>query len=263
MKAKDYYSDAELKRISKIVKNFKDKRNYAKSKGISDAMLPRDTTAKKLVSAYGSDKAGLRKRLNTLKRFTSKGDVYKLDSGIRTTKYLAREKKREALSAIPEAELNLKRSKKGLSQNIVDKNANRLRRLKKAKDFENITKGDLKIINASLETPEFKLNKAHIAKQNFRSAIEYGMDKSVISQVFDFDYDEYEKVMNDAMNELRDDEIADMMENNTLVKRIMELYSAKDQNLAFSGDSYEDLVQQLVESMPEIVKHYKSIRYKK
>lgn len=257
---KDFYTQAQIEEVRKTVKEYKDRRRYAlKSKKVTKAMLPADTTAQDLLYGFHQNKRALRSRLNELKRFTAKGKVFETDTGIKTTLYIQDLKSKQAKKALENEQNLYAKAKKGLNAEIVDRHKGRIRRLERGVDAI-ASRDDLRLINASIERPEYTLKKKYIGVENFKSAIQYGLDKSVLENVFDFDFDEYEKIVDENLSKLTDDEIADMMSNNNMVKRIMELYSERGNNLAFSGDSYEDLVKMFVEELPNIRKHYVGLR---
>ena len=70
-----------------------------------------------------------------------------------------------------------------------------------------------------------------------------------------------EKRLRNRLSKLTEDEIDDLMENNSTVKTIMNYYREKNQKwVEFSGGSMDELLEDLDQQMPNIIKHYRRLR---
>lgn len=252
-------SDDLIKRTKKSVKNYKDKQRILRNKGVSSSALTKIGTAGELLKAFENDPKGLRRRLNELDRFSTKGKVYKSKGGLNLTATVKNFKNREIKkSASLEQELYDKSSRSGLSSARYHKN--RLERLQK--DIETVTASDIRSLNYAITTPEDVKMSNKVAVQNFMKGINFGlggMDNDT------FYGEELGKRIRKNLSELTEDELVDLLENNRLVNALMNYYREKDKILGgepieFSGGTMDDLLMEFYQQLPEIVRSYKRRR---
>lgn len=253
-------SDDLIKRTRHSVKNYKDKVRILKLKGVSSSAFQKVGSAKELIKAYGEDPKGLRKRLRELDEFSTKGKVYKSKGGLNLTKTVKTYKNREIRrSQKIEQALTAKAEKAGLtSANYHLTKAERL-----AQRIENVDSSKVRSLNYAITSPEFQRLEKKVAVDNFMKGINFGLGGLDNSTFHD---PNLEKRLRSRLSRLNEDELIDLMENNRTVKTLMNYYREKDKlikdkdSIIFSGGSMDELLEELDNDLPNIIRHYKRLR---
>lgn len=253
-------SDDLIKRTRKSVKNYKDKVRILKLKGVSSSAFQKVGSAKDLIKAYGEDPKGLRKRLRELDEFSTKGKVYKSKGGLNLTKTVKTYKNREIRrSQKIEQALTAKAEKAGLT--TADYHLTKAERL--TQRIENVDSSKVRSLNYAITSPEFQRLEKKVAVDNFMKGINFGLGGLDNSTFHD---PNLEKRLRNRLSSLREDELVDLMENNKTVKTLMNYYREKDKLLkdneavSFSGGSMDELLEELDNDLPNIIRHYKRLR---
>lgn len=253
-------SDDLIKRTRHSVKNYKDKVRILKLKGVSTSAFQKVGTAKELIKAYGEDPKGLRKRLRELDEFSTKGKVYKSKGGLNLTKTVKTYKNREIRrSQKIEQALTARAERKGLG--TADYHLTRAERL--TQRIENVDSSKVGSLNYAITSPEFQRLQKKVAVDNFMKGINFGLgglDNSV------FHDPNLEKRLRNRLSRLSEDELVDLMETNPTVKTLMNYYREKDkltednEAVYFSGGSMDELLEELDNDLPNIIRHYRRLR---
>ena len=244
-------SEEDKREAFKVVRSYMQKRRYLQSKGVSKGALPKPVSHRELIQAYENSPTGLRNRLKNLRSFSTRGEVYKTEGGVSLTKKLANYKNKEIRRG--EAYQTERYNKLKFHKNS---NAKGYRKTKvdylKDKNIENVKYSQLATINYSIENPEQIKVRKKLAVENFFKSLECGFaDDSVVSQ-----NPMVKARIQRYLEKFTEDEIADLMTTNGTIRAIMEFYRSEDssQPVEFVGDTWEDLIWQLYEDIPEIAK---------
>lgn len=244
-------SEEDKREAFKVVRSYMQKRRYLQSKGVSKGALPKPVSHRELIKAYVDSPTGLRKRLNNLKSFSTRGEVYKTEGGVSLTKTLAKYKNSEIRRG--EA-YQIDRYNK--LKNFRNSNAKGYRKTKvdylKDKNIENVKYSQLATINYSIENPEQIKVRKQLAVENFFKSLECGFaDDNVVTQ-----NPMVKARIQRYLEKFSEDEISDLLTTNPTIRAIMDYYRGEDpeQPIEFAGTSWEDLIWQLYEEMPEIAK---------
>lgn len=240
-------------RARKSVKNFKDKVRILQNKGVSKGALPKVEDARYLMKAYANDPTGLNKRLDELDKFTTRGKVYKTEGGVALTADVKRFKNREIARSYKLEQAKFNQAKQFGLVSKKKYHSGRMETL--SKGIENVEYTKLKTLNYAITPPEIETRMKNNAVDNFMASIDYGFEN------FSFINPNIEERMRERLSELTVDEMNDLLENDETVRSIMNYYREKDQpQVKFSGESYEDLINELDRRLPYIVKKYKQAR---
>ena len=252
-------NDDLIKRTRKSVKNYRDKERILKKKGVSPLAFQKVGSAKELIKAYEGDPKGLRKRLRELDKFSTKGKVYQTKGGINLTQTVKTFKNREITRSQKLEQGRFARTQKaGLGSS--DYHEDRLKRL--ANRIENVEYNNLRSLNYAVTSPEFEKLGQKVAVENFMKGINFGLgglDNST------FHNPNLEKRLKERLSQLNEDELNDLLETNKIVKTLMNYYREKDkiengEEVSFSGGSMDELLEELDNEMPSIIRHYKRLR---
>lgn len=248
-------NDDLIKRTRHTVKNYKDKVRILKKKGVSTSAFQKVGSAKELIKAFENDPKGLRKRLRELDSFSTKGEVYKSKGGLKLTQTVKTFKNREILRSRRIESARLEKARKGKLTNI-EYHKTRLERLENR--IENVNQSSVRSLNYATISPELVNQQRKNAVDNFMKGINFGLgglDNST------FHNPNLEKRLRNRLSELTEDEIDDLMENNTTVKNIMNYYREKKHKwIEFSGGDMSELLEEFDQDLPSIIKHYKRLR---
>ena len=214
-------SDDLIKRTRHTVKNYKDKVRILKNKGVSSSAFQKVGSAKELLKAYENDPKGLRKRLRELDSFSTKGKVYKSKGGLNLTQTVKTFKNREILRSRRIESARLEKARKGRLTNI-DYHKTRLERLENR--IENVNQSSVRSLNYATISPELVNQQRKNAVDNFMNGINFGLGGLDNSTFHD---PNLEKRLRNRLSKLTEDEIDDLMENNSTVKNIMNYYHKK------------------------------------
>lgn len=244
-------SGEQKREAFRVVRSYMQKRRYLMSKGVSKGALPKPVSHKELMKAFAENPSGLRKRLNNLKAFTTRGDVYTTEGGVSLTKNLAKYKnaeirRGEAYQAERYDKLKFRKNSnaKGYRKTKVD--------YLKDKTIENVKYSQLATINYSIENPEQIKVRKQTAVDNFFKSLDCGFsDDNVVTQ-----NPMVKARIQRYLDKFTEDEISDLLTSNPTVRAIMEYYRGENPNqpIEFAGTSWEDLIWQLYEDMPNIAK---------
>ena len=248
-------SDDLIKRTRHTVKNYKDKVRILKNKGVSSSAFQKVGSAKELLKAYENDPKGLRKRLRELESFSTKGKVFKSKGGLNLTQTVKTFKNREILRSRRIESARLEKARKGRLTNI-DYHKTRLERLENR--IENVNQSSVRSLNYATISPELVNQQRKNAVDNFMNGINFGLGGLDNSTFHD---PNLEKRLRNRLSKLTEDEIDDLMENNSTVKNIMNYYREKKNKwVEFSGGDMSELLEEFDQELPSIIKHYKRLR---
>ena len=248
-------SDDLIKRTRHTVKNYKDKVRILKNKGVSSSAFQKVGSAKELIKAFENDPKGLRKRLRELDSFSTKGKVYKTKGGLNLTQTVKTFKNREILRSRRIESARLEKARKGGLTNSEYHEA-RLERLENR--IENVNQSSVRSLNYATISPELVNQQRKNAVDNFMKGINFGLGGLDNSTFHD---PNLEKRLRNRLSKLTEDEIDDLMENNSTVKNIMNYYREKNQKwVEFSGGSMDELLEEFDQELPSIIRHYKRLR---
>lgn len=248
-------NDDLIRRTRHTVKNYKDKVRILKKKGVSTSAFQKVGSAKELIKAYENDPKGLRKRLRELDSFSTKGKVYKSKGGLNLTQTVKTFKNREILRSRKIESARLEKARKGGLTN-ADYHETRLERL--ATRIEKVNSSSARSLNYATISPELVKQQKKTAVDNFMKGINFGLGGLDNTMFHD---PNLEKRLRNRLSKLTEDEIDDLMENNPTVKNIMNYYREKKQKwVEFSGGSMDELLEDLDQQMPNIIRHYKRLR---
>lgn len=248
-------NDDLIRRTRHDIKNYKDKVRILKKKGVSTNAFMKVGSAKELLKAYENDPKGLRKRLKELNEFSTKGKVFKTEGGLKLTNTVKLYKNREILrSRRIETARRDKARKGGLTS--AEYHETRLERL--ATRIEKVNASSARTLNYATISPELVQQQKKTAVDNFMKGINFGLGGLDNTMFHD---PNLEKRLRDRLGRLTEDELDDLMETNSTVKRIMNYYREKDKKwVEFSGGSMDELLEDLDQQMPNIIRHYKRLR---
>lgn len=257
-------SDDLIKRTRKSVKNYKDKVRILKLKGVSSSAFQKVGSAKELLKAYGEDPRGLRKRLRELDEFSTKGKVYTTKGGLKLTKTVKTYKNREIRrSQKIEQALTAKAEKAGLT--TASYHSTRAERL--LTPIEKLDASKVRSTNYAIVSPEFQRLQDKVAVENFMKGINFGVGALDNSTFHD---PNLEKRLKNRLSRLTEDELVDLMETNKTVKTLMNYYREKDkvkkgvktdsETVYFSFGSIDELLEDLDQQLPNIIRHYRRLR---
>ena len=248
-------SDDLIKRTRHTVKNYKDKVRILKNKGVSSSAFQKVGSAKELLKAYENDPKGLRKRLRELESFSTKGKVYKSKGGLNLTQTVKTFKNREILRSRRIESAKLEKARKGGLTNSEYHEA-RLERL--GTRIEKVNASSDRSLNYATISPELAKQQKKTAVDNFMKGINFGLGGLDNTMFHD---PNLEKRLRNRLSKLTEDELDDLIENNSTVKTIMNYYREKDKKwVEFSGGSLDELLEDLDQQMPNIIRHYKRLR---
>ena len=248
-------SDDLIKRTRHTVKNYKDKVRILKNKGVSSSAFQKVGSAKELLKAYENDPKGLRKRLRELDSFSTKGKVFKSKGGLNLTQTVKTFKNREILRSRRIESARLEKARKGRLTNI-DYHKTRLERLENR--IENVNQSSVRSLNYATISPELVNQQRKNAVDNFMKGINFGLGGLDNSTFHD---PNLEKRLRNRLSKLTEDEIDDLMENNSIVKNIMNYYREKKHKwVEFSVGDMSELLEEFDQELPSIIKHYKRLR---
>ena len=248
-----------IDKTRKAVKKFNELVEYArKYKGVSSAMLPKRASADAILKAYGDNPAKLNARLRELGKFTTKGKVYKTSSGVTTTEGLMEYKIKQAKKA-EKFEINRLAKSKYLDPDVQDYRENRVRRLKLANKHANIK--EINLVNSAILDPEYQVLQRKTAVTNFKLALASAFaDKEEELTTLN---PKFNQQMDRWLGQLNEDELEDMMNNDPIVRQIMEHYREKedkDGTVKLHGYDYFDLMSDFLQELPSKVRYYKKLR---
>lgn len=248
-------SDDLIKHTRHTVKNYKDKVRILKNKGVSSSAFQKVGSAKELLKAYENDPKGLRKRLRELDSFSTKGKVYKSKGGLNLTQTVKTFKNREILRSRRIESSKLEKARKGGLTN-AGYHETRLERL--ATRIEKVNASSARSLNYATISPELAKQQKKTAVDNFMKGINFGLGGLDNTMFHD---PNLEKRLRNRLSKLTEDEIDDLIENNSTIKNIMNYYREKDKKwVEFSGGSLDELLEDLDQQMPNIIRHYKRLR---
>ena len=244
-------SDEDKRRTYKTVRSFMQKRRYAQSKGVTKGALPKPVTYNELINAYENNPSGLNKRLNSLQRFSTRGETFKTEGGVTLTKKIASYKNKEIRQGEAYQVERYDRLKYNKSSTAKDYRKTKVNYLKD-KTIENVKYSQLPTINYSIETPEQIKNRKKLAVENFMKAINVGLEDDNVVSTNPMIRNRIERYLKN----FTEDEIADLLTGNSTVRALMDYYRGEDpeQPLEFLGESWEDLLYQFYEDLPNIAK---------
>lgn len=248
-------SDDLVKRTRKSVKNYKDKVRILKKKGVSSSAFQRIGTPSDFLKAYKDNPRALRRRLDELDNFSTKGKVFKTEGGMSLTKTVKTFKNREIRRARLR-EQNLYDKAKSARLTNLDYRERRLSNLENK--IQDVSSSKAKTLNFSITTPEQAILQKRTGVDNFMKAINFGlggMDNSV------FHDPNLEKRLRNRLSKLTEDELDDLLQNNNTVKSIMNYYREKEHNwVKFSGGTLDERLEELDNELPNIIRRYRSHR---
>lgn len=248
-------NDDLIRRTRHTVKNYKDKVRILKKKGVSSSAFQKVGSAKELLKAYENDPKGLRKRLRELNSFSTKGKVYKSKGGLNLTQTVKTFKNREITRSRKIESAKLEKARKGGLTN-AEYHETRLERL--ATRIEKVNASSARSLNYATTSPELVKQQKKTAIDNFMKGINFGLGGLDNTMFHD---PNLEKRLRNRLSKLTEDEIDDLMENNSTVKNIMNYYREKNHKwVEFSGGSMDELLENLDQQMPNIIRHYKRLR---
>ena len=252
-------SQNDIAKTRKAVKKYNELIEYArKYKGVSSAMLPEKASADAILRAFGDNPKKLNARLKELGRFTTKGKVFKTDSGVSTTENLMKYKLKQAKKS-ERFEVDRLARAKNLDPDVQDyrqRRVERLQKLTKDSDIKEIMRANRAILD-----PEYQVLQKKTAVTNFKLALvsAYADSEEELNTLSP----KFNEQMNRWLNQLTEDEIEDMLDTDPIVRQIMEHYREKgDENLEVYGYDYFDLLTDLMQELPSKVRHYKRLRIK-
>ena len=244
-------SEEDKREAYKVTRSYMQKRRYLQSKGVSKGALPKPVRYKELIEAYVNSPSGLRSRLNNMRSFSTRGEVYKTEGGVSLTKRLKTYKNKEIrrgeayqVERYNKLKYNKNSNAKGYRKTKVD--------YLKDKNIENVKYSQLATINYSIENPEQIKVRKKLAVENFFKSLECGFaDDNVVAQ-----NPMVKARIQRYLDKFSEDEISDLLSTNPTVRAIMDYYRGEDpsQPIEFAGTSWEDLIWQLYEDMPNIAK---------
>ena len=248
-------SDDLVKRTRKSVKNYKDKVRILKKKGVSSSAFQRIGTPTDFLKAYKDNPRALRRRLDELDNFSTKGKVFKTESGMSLTKTVKTFKNREIRRArLREENLYTKAKSERLSN--IDLRSRKLNKLNTK--IQDITRSQASILNYSITTPEQAILQKRTGVENFMKALNFGlggMDNTLYHDP------NLEKRLRNRLSKLTEDELDDLLQNNNTVKSIMNYYREKEHDwVEFSGGTLDERLEQLDNELPNIITRYKAHR---
>lgn len=244
-------SDEQKRKAWKAVRNYMQKRRMAQRKGVSKGALPKPVYYKELIKAYENSPTGLNKRLKNLHSFSVKGDVFKTEGGVSLTKAVAKYKNAEMRRGEAYQVGRYDKIKYNKSSSAKDYRKTKVDYLKD-KNIENVKYSQLATINYSIENPEQIKVRKSIAVENFYKALGVGFnDENVVSS-----NPQVKARIDRYLSKFSEDEIADLMTGNATVRALMDYYRGEDPNqrVEFAGESWEDLIWQFYEDLPNIAK---------
>ena len=248
-------SDDLIKRTRHTVKNYKDNVRILKKKGVSSSAFQKVGSAKELIKAFENDPKGLRKRLRELDSFSTKGEVYKSKGGLNLTQTVKTCKNREILRSRRIESVRREKARKGGLTNSEYHKA-RLERL--GTRIEKVNASSARSLNYATISPELAKQQKKTAVDNFMKGINFGLGGLDNTMFHD---PNLEKRLRNRLSKLTEDELDDLIENNSTVKTIMNYYREKDKKwVEFSGGSLDELLEDLDQQMPNIIRHYKRLR---
>lgn len=247
----------KVKRVRQAVKQYNRKIDYAIEKGVSKTMLPKKANADTIIRELGDKPAKLRTRMKQLRDFSAGGRVYKTRGGVRTTKILFEQKRKERNKALRQEREALKKASE-LDFSVRDYHERRIERLKNNLDFASAKQLDL--LNDSISELEDIEGRKRVAVENFKLGLTYVYFSS--EEELQAYSPKFNERMNRWLNQLTVDEMQDLLQKNDLVKTIMEYYREKEGDVKYSGNTYFDLMVEFQEQLPSIVKHYHYLRKK-
>lgn len=252
-------SQHNIIKTRKAVKKFNELIEYArKYKGVSSAMLPKKANADDILRALGDNPAKLNARLKELGQFTTKGKVFKTDSGVSTTENLMKYKLKQAKKS-EKFELGRLARAKDLDPDVQDYRERRVKRLQKLNADSDIR--EIMRANNAILDPEYIVLQRKTSVTNFKLALmsAYADSEEELNTL----NPKFNEHMNKWLNQLTEDEIEDMMLNDPIVRQIMEHYREKaDEDVTLHGYDYFDLMTEFSEELPNKVRYYKKLRRK-
>lgn len=244
-------SDEQKRKAWKAVRNYMQKRRMAQRKGVSKGALPKPVYYKELITAYENSPTGLNKRLKNLQSFSVKGDVFKTEGGVSLTKAVAKYKNAELRRGEKYQQERYDKLKYNKSSTAKDYRKTKIDYLK-GKTIENVKYSQLAGLNYSIENPEqIKVRKSQ-SVTNFFKCINFGMnDDNVVSN-----NPQVKARIERYLSKFTEDEIADLITSNATVRALMDYYRGENPNqpIDFAGESWEDLLWNFYEDLPNIAK---------
>ena len=256
-KPKYNVSQDKIANVRQAVKQFNNKIDYALQKGVSETMLPKKANADKIIRELGDKPAKLRVRMKQLRDFSAGGRVYKTKGGVRTTKILFEQKRKERNKSL-RREREALRKASDLDYTARQYHERRIEWLKQNPEYS--TAKQMRNLNFGIKEIEDIEGDKRVAVQNFKSAIAYAYANT--EGELDMLYPRFNERLDRRLSKLSVDELNDLMANNDTVKALMEYYREKEGEVQYSGNSYFDLMWQFDEELPSIVKHYHYLRKK-
>lgn len=248
-------SDDLVKRTRKSVKNYKDKVRILKKKGVSTSAFQRIGTPTDFLKAYKDNPRALRRRLDELDNFSTKGNVFKTESGMSLTKTVKTYKNREIrrAKALEQRKYDQAKSARLTNLDIRERRLNKLNT-----KIQDVSRTQANTLNFSITTPEQAILQKRTGVDNFMKAINFGlggMDNSV------FHDPNLEKRLRNRLSKLTEDELDDLLQNNNTVKSIMNYYREKEHDwVEFSGGTLDERLEELDRELPNIIRRYKAHR---
>lgn len=210
--------------IYKAVRSFNAKVSRLEKKGVSAALLP-DRISTKSIKANYQNKQSLRKHLQSLQEFTSRGQTFRSEGGVTGTTMLFQYNKKRANIAVKQ----LQRERRNLADiptRYPMMKSEQIRLLESKMDYlkRDIMKLDIKqvnIFNKNIETTIKALEKNQIFHKNFNQmmfAVAYRNDlpKSKIARI------------EEKMNKLDANKLLELYRTVPAFQQVTEKYLARD-----------------------------------